>query len=95
MRTDDLARHLLDRAASDEQVAHRIRAGDDVPRLRAEIRRLARERGIRIRTSILGDVLGDVLVVVRADAAIWNDDIPTMRVKLLPVDETGGLTRRE
>jgi hypothetical protein len=63
-----------------EQVAHRIRTDDDVARVRSAIRAIARKEGIRIRTA----VMGDVLVVVRADAAIWSDTTQMMRHKLTP-----------
>jgi hypothetical protein len=41
---------------------------------------VARAHNVRMRTARMGDVL----VVVRADAAIWNDPVPVMKVKLSP-----------
>jgi len=76
----NLARQLFELASANEQVAHRIRASDNVAETRSAIRVLAREKGIRIRTA----VMGDVLVVVRADAAVWSESTQTMRAKLTP-----------
>ncbi|MFI8634073.1 hypothetical protein ACIGEP_15925 [Microbacterium sp. NPDC077663] len=75
-----LARTLLDIAIRDEQVAHRITADVDVPAVRGEIRRLARQEGVRIRTALMNDVL----VVVRANAKVWTDTQEMMRHKLTP-----------
>jgi len=75
-----LARRLFEIAAEREQVAYRIRPKDDVATVRKLVRGLARANNVRIRTARMGDVL----VVVRADAAIWNDPVPVMKVKLSP-----------
>ncbi|MGH1549650.1 hypothetical protein ACRAWB_10955 [Leifsonia poae] len=75
-----LAGTMLETAVAEQQAAHRIAPGDDVPAVRAEVRRLARERGVRIRTGIVGDAL----VVVRADAEVWHESTATMRRKLTP-----------
>ncbi|MDN4613830.1 hypothetical protein P5G50_05130 [Leifsonia sp. F6_8S_P_1B] len=80
MDPHDLAAGLLDRAVADQQASHRVGAGIDVPAVRAEVRRLARERGVRIRTGIVGDAL----VVVRADADLWHEPVAVMREKLEP-----------
>ena len=80
MSTDDLAESLLDAAVDDEQVAHRIVPSDDVPSIRAAVRRLARSKGVMIRTA----VIDGVLVVVRADAKVWTDTTAEMRRKLSP-----------
>ena len=78
MTTLELAQHLFDRAARDEQCAHRISPDDDIPAVRETIRRLARAASLRIRTA----VIDGVLVVVRADAKIWTDPTNVMRSKL-------------
>ena len=78
-----LAHDLFRRAELEEQTAHRLDSGDDVEAVRQQVRRLARERGIGIRTA----VMGDVLVVVRADAAIWAEPAATMREKLTPKND--------
>jgi len=75
-----LARRLFEIAAEREQVAYRIRPKDDVGTVRKLVRGLARANNVRILTARMGDVL----VVVRADAAIWNDPVPVMKVKLSP-----------
>lgn len=75
-----LAEQLFARAVRDEQTAHRVEPTDDVAAVRAEVRRLAREAGVHIRTGLLDDVL----VVARADAALWHDSTAVMREKLTP-----------
>jgi hypothetical protein len=83
LTTDDLARVLLDRAVSAEQVAYRIQTGDDVPQLRRAIRKLAHAQAVPIRTA----VIADVLAVVLNDAAIWTEPTATMKAKLTPASE--------
>ncbi|CAN5339722.1 hypothetical protein BH11ACT3_BH11ACT3_20190 [soil metagenome] len=80
MSAEDLASSLLQKAIEREQVAHRIRSDDDVEAIREAVRQGARARDVRIRTA----VIDDVLVVVLADAAIWDDTTATMREKLTP-----------
>lgn len=46
--------------------------------VRQQVRRLARDDGVRIRTARLGDRV----VVVRLDARVWQQDAATMRRKL-------------
>lgn len=81
MTTTELAHHLLDRAVAEEQVAYRVQTDDDIPSVRRIIRDLARSRSIRIRTSVID---GGVLVVVLADAAVWDDTTAVMKHKLTP-----------
>jgi hypothetical protein len=81
----DMARTLLNAAIRDEQAVYQLSPADDVSALRAEIRRLARAEGIRIRTGLLD---GDVLAVIMADAALWGEDAATMRGKLRPGRES-------
>ena len=80
MNASDLARQLFELALANEQAAYRIRTYDDVAEARSVIRAMARKNGIRIRTA----VMGDVLVVVRAEAAIWTESTQTMKDKLTP-----------
>lgn len=80
---DDLARVLFERAVAAEQAVHRVRPQDDVPALRSQVRALAREAGVRIRTG----VVDGALVVVRADAAVWHETAARMRVLLTPAQE--------
>jgi hypothetical protein len=67
-------------ARDEEQAARRLPPGVDADDVRRLVRELARDAGVRIRTSLLDDVV----VAVRADAAIWTDDRATMRAKLTP-----------
>lgn len=80
--TKDLAGRLLEAARVNEQASHRIAPADDVESVRAEIRRLAREVDLRIRTGIVDGAL----VVVRADAALWHEPTSVMKTKLRPRD---------
>ena len=80
MDAQQLAGTMLERAIVEQQAAHRIAPEDDVSAVREQVRRLARERGVRIRTG----VVGDALVVVRADADVWHESAATMRRKLSP-----------
>lgn len=82
MDIEATAAELLDAATADQQVVRRLEADAPVPELRAAVRRLARARGVRIRTAMLGDALA----VVRADADVWHEPVATMRAKLTPDD---------
>ena len=75
-----LAAVMLDEAVRREQSARTVRSEGDAEVVRATLRRLARERSVRIRTARMADTV----VVVLADAAIWTDDTATMRAKLTP-----------
>jgi len=72
------AEKLLDRAVQDEQAVMRCDPSTPIEAIRAEVRRLARERGIPIRTGMVGDVLA----VVTTDARLWSEPASTMRAKL-------------
>jgi hypothetical protein len=48
--------------------------------VRADLRSLARDAGVRIRTARMESTV----VIARLDAAIWQDDAATMRRKLTP-----------
>ena len=78
----DLAARLFAEAQTTGQVAHRVQPGEDVREVRALVRRMARDQGVRIRTGMIDDAL----VVVRADAALWDESSRTMREKLTPRD---------
>ena len=80
MTPDRLAAVLLDEALQREQSARRVPSDGDAEAVRRTVRRLARERDVRIRTARMADTV----VVVLADAAIWSDDAATMRAKLTP-----------
>lgn len=84
MSPEELAAVLLDEAVEQEQATRRIRSNDDAAAVRAIVRRLARQRGVRIRTARIDETVA----VVRTDAAIWTDDAATMRAKLAPPDES-------
>ena len=55
------------------QSARRVTSAAVVEPLRAALRSLARERQLHVRTA----VMDDVVVIVRTDADIWNDDSAT------------------
>ncbi|WP_158862480.1 hypothetical protein [Leifsonia sp. AG29] len=76
--TEELARRLFESARREEQTTEPLSAIGDLDAVRAEIRRLAREAGVQIRTGILEERL----VVLRADARVWHEDTATMRAKL-------------
>ncbi|WP_439593033.1 hypothetical protein [Microbacterium sp.] len=76
-----IAERLLACAVADGQCAHGIQPSDDVSEIRAEIRRLAKAKGIRIRTGIVD---ASILAVATADSALWHDSVPVMRAKLTP-----------
>jgi hypothetical protein len=76
-----LAQELLDEALRDEQAARRTDAQTDVAAVRAEVRRLARARGVRIRTGMVDDAI----VVILADARLWKESAGVMREKLTPL----------
>lgn len=78
MDREDLARGLPSRGETDEQVTYRIAAGDDIDGVRCLVRKLARAWALPTRTA----VLGDVMVVVRADATIWSEPTAIRRQKL-------------
>ncbi|QIG43349.1 hypothetical protein G5V58_11750 [Nocardioides anomalus] len=80
---EPLAVALWEQARDHEQAVRRV-PDDDVARdVRARVRALAAGSGVRIRTARIDDTV----VVVRLDAAVWDDDTATMRRKLgLPAD---------
>lgn len=73
-----IASRMLDACVADGQASHYV-PPPQVDQVRDELRRLARARDIHVRTAVLEDAL---VVVARVDAALWNDDTPTMRRKL-------------
>ena len=73
---------MLQTAVRDEQCVRRIESEDDATRVRLELRKLARRDGVHMRTARIGDTV----VVVRLDAAVWNEDTATMRRKLSPAE---------
>lgn len=80
METSALAQQLLEECVRDEQAAWVVPSIDDALDLRAELRRLARAEGLRIRTARVADIV----VVVRLDAAVWSESAAQMREKLTP-----------
>ena len=78
MDVEAVAGELMDRATERGQAVVRTDESTPLDELRASVRRLARERGIRVRTGMTGGVLA----VALADAAIWDDSAAVMRVKL-------------
>jgi len=81
----ELARDLLERACADEQAVFRCDASTPVEDIRRLIREGARRSGIHIRTGMVDDTL----VVIRADAALWNESTAVMKRKLTPADDRG------
>lgn len=82
---DDLAHALFARAQAHGQAVVRCDASVSVDRVRARVRALARDAAVPVRTGMIGDVLA----VARADAALWSDDTATMRTKLAAPDTVG------
>ncbi|MBA8793562.1 hypothetical protein FHX74_001167 [Friedmanniella endophytica] len=76
-----VAADLLARARRREQAVLPVRDGLDVEAVRAEVRRLARVQGVRVRTGL---VEPGVLAVILADAALWGESTAVMRAKLSP-----------
>lgn len=76
-----LAEKLLAQAVAEGQCAHRIAADDDVPALRAEIRRLARAQNIRIRSGIIDE---SIVAVATIESPLWREPTAIMRQKLTP-----------
>ncbi|UIJ35603.1 hypothetical protein [Allobranchiibius sp. GilTou73] len=81
--TADLAEQLLQRALAKGQSAMRCDDSTDVDALRKVVRKLALDRGVRIRTGMLDRVL----VVIRVDAALWDQSAAVMREKLIAPSE--------
>lgn len=76
----DLAERMFESCARDQQCARRVPDDVEAEALRARLRVLAREQGLRIRTARIEDAV----VVVLADADVWHEDAATMRRKLAP-----------
>ena len=72
------ASQLLDEASAHQQTAMRLTEDAQIAELRAEIRRQARHRLLRVRTGLVDDALA----VVLADADIWHMSTAMMRKKL-------------
>lgn len=68
MNLDEMAIAMVDCAISVGQVALRADASTPTGDLRAALRRMAHDRGERDRTGMLGDVL----ILARADADLWQ-----------------------
>ncbi len=83
----DAAELWLD-ARDHEQAARWVESDADAARIRARVRALARAEGIRVRTARYD---GKV-VVVRLDAALWQQSTATMREKLTPPDGSSTAT---
>ena len=75
-----LAEDMYGECVAQGQSARRVPTEAARQQLRADLRRLARSAGVRIRTA---DRDG-VVLIARLDAAIWQDDPATMRAKLTP-----------
>jgi|GEM_PF-1998758 len=76
--TNEVASQMLNECVAAGQSTCSVDPSD-VGALRAELRRLAKDMGLKVRTADLGDGL---VAIVRVNAAIWNDDTATMRRKL-------------
>lgn len=82
-RTEDavgLVEEMYEECVAAGQSARVVEVAADRGRLRAELRRLARAGGVRVRTA----ERDGVVLVARLDAAVWRDDAATMRAKLTP-----------
>jgi hypothetical protein len=79
-QAERLAARIWAEARSAEQCVRPV--PDDVlaAEVRRRVRRLAAADGVRVRTARIGDSV----VVVRLDAAVWTQDAATMRRKLAP-----------
>ena len=82
MDVEAVARAMVDTATAEEQCVRRVPGDADAAAVRARVRTLARQRGLRIRTARLDDTVA----VVRLDAAVWHQDAATMRRLLAPSD---------
>lgn len=83
MRGDEVeafADELWARARDAEQSVGRVASDEDAERVRARVRRLAAAAGIAVRTARHDDTV----VVVRLDAAVWQESSASMRAKLTP-----------
>ena len=77
---ETLALEMFAQAMQLGQSARAVEPEDQATALREALRRLGRSNGIRLRTARMGDVV----VVARLDAAIWNESAEVMRAKLAP-----------
>lgn len=75
-----LAEQMFAETMRDGQSARRVAGDSDAEQLRARLRRLGRDRAVRVRTARLDQTV----VVARVDAELWGDDRATMRAKLAP-----------
>ena len=73
-----LAAQMLMQCITDGQSARRVSTDADAETLRRALRQAARAQHVRIRTARIDEAV----VVVRTDAALWNDNTATMRAKL-------------
>jgi hypothetical protein len=78
--TAALAAEMFAACLAEGQAARRVPSDDDVATVRADLRNLAKDAGVRIRTARMDSTV----VIARLDAAIWQDDVATMRRKLTP-----------
>ena len=79
-----LAEDMYEQCLAEGQAARDVPTEPARVGLRADLRRLARVAGVRIRTA---DRDG-VVLVARLDAAVWRDDAATMKAKLTPPGRT-------
>lgn len=77
------ARELWEAARDGDQAVLRVPDDARAADVRARVRRLAAEGGVRIRTARMGDGVA----VVRLDASVWHEDAATMRRKLAVPEE--------
>lgn len=75
-----LAETMLAECERDGQSARSVDDDGDAQALRALLRLDTRDGPMRIRTARMDDIV----VVVRTDADLWNEDTATMRRKLRP-----------
>lgn len=83
MRDDEVetfADELWARARDAEQSVGRVASDEDAERVRTRVRRLAAAAGIAVRTARIDDTV----VIVRVDAAVWQESAASMRAKLTP-----------
>lgn len=78
-----LATEMWSIAKTEEQCAQVVPDDALADEVRALVRRLASNDGIRVRTARMNDAL----VIVRYDAKVWTQGASTMRRKLAPVPE--------
>lgn len=75
-----VAEQMFAECVDEEQSTRVVRSDAEAKHLRDALRRLARAARVKVRTAHLDDAV----IVVRLDAAVWNESTEVMRQKLMP-----------